>query len=510
MRTSPLHKMAPRKSTTQNLPGAANTDMRYPLRSQRSNPVTGGSYLEAEYAEVNIYAAVDSCRSYSGNSGTSPQNLLPAQINSAAPTFTPLGNAPSQVHPPQFTPYQPLRLVENYSRYPRYRIDKASRYSSNVGGGGQAYNQVTQVLNDLRQQRKSRPASNPDVAIQSVETGISNIDLAPRTRGQHLAHNERNGTPFRTVTPPAAPTASPEYKKQAQQEPCRLAKPTQLLVILDLNGTLLFRPVSASGHKGKNFIARPGAVELLNYLFEHHAVMIYTSARPENAKGMVDKLLTPQQQSKLVATWARDKLGLTPAQYKQKVQVYKKLEPIWNDRQIQGSWRDHGRWNQSNTVLVDDSHLKARAQPHNLLQVPEFQAQRWNSQKPEIRAKVEVQQTQILQSLIVKLEELKWHEDVSRVIMRWQNGKLEIPKVPGSNFAVDEMVDQKAVFEREATEAEEGREEQEAVKAVLGDGKSRRVRHESPVTASTFESILGQSPKPTRGDDEVKIPGLQY
>ena len=501
--------MAPRKNATQNPHAAANTESRYPLRSQRPNPATGGSSLDAEYAKVNIYAAVDSWRSYGGTNGTSPQNLIP-QFNPSASAFTPLNNTPSQVPPAQFTPYQPLRLVENYIRYSKYRINKASRYSNSTGSG-KAFDQVKQVLNDLKQQRNVRPTYDPDVAIQSVETGISNINLTPSGRGQNLAYKRGSSTPFRTVTPPSAPSASPEYRKQAQQEPCRFAEPKKLLIILDLNGTLLFRPTSASGHKGAKFIARPGAANLLSYLFEHHAVMIYTSARPENAEAMVNKLLTPQQQSQLVAVWARDKLGLTPNQYKQKVQVYKKLEPIWNDRKIQGSWREHGRWNQSNTVLVDDSRLKALAQPHNLLQLPEFTAQRWNSQSPVIRAKNEAHQEQILQSLVVKLEELKWHEDVSRVIMRWQNGKLEIPKVPGSGFAVDEMIDQKEVRARGATEFEDAKEEREAVEEVLGDRKVRRVRHESPITAITFESILGQSPKRTeREESEVKIPGLQY
>jgi len=61
-----------------------------------------------------------------------------------------------------------------------------------------------------------------------------------------------------------------------------------------------------------------------------------------------------------------------------------------------------------------------------------------------------VQQEEIIESLVIKLEELRWHVDVSRLIYRWQTGKLQVPVVPKSGLAVSEKVDQKKLAEAEA------------------------------------------------------------
>lgn len=77
----------------------------------------------------------------------------------------------------------------------------------------------------------------------------------------------------------------------------------------------------------------------------------------------------------LLGEWGRDTLGLTPAQSKQRVQVYKRLNRIWDNDLLQHSHPDFGqgeKWGQHNTLLIDDSALKASAQPYNLVEVPEF------------------------------------------------------------------------------------------------------------------------------------------
>jgi NLI interacting factor-like phosphatase len=174
--------------------------------------------------------------------------------------------------------------------------------------------------------------------------------------------------------------------------------------------------------KPQDFNIRPGVPIFLDYLFKNHVVMIYSSARPENVKAMVDALATKKQAKSLAAIWGRDKLDLTPAQYNEKVQVYKKLEKVWQDEQIQTTCQGKKqRWNQTNTVLVDDSHLKALSQPHNLIQVPEFTKQKLNQEQKR-------REREVVASVRAKLEELKWAHDVSRLIWRWQTGQLEPPR----------------------------------------------------------------------------------
>jgi len=189
----------------------------------------------------------------------------------------------------------------------------------------------------------------------------------------------------------------------------------------------------------RDFNIRPGVHPLLEYLFKNHVVMVYSSARPENVKAMVDALATKKQAQSLAAIWGRDKLELTPAQYNEKVQVYKKLEKVWQDEQIQATSLGKQRWNQTNTVLVDDSHLKALSQPHNLIQVPEFTKQKLNKEQQR-------REREIVASVRAKLEELKWADDVSRHIWRWQTGQMEPPRAtklsPLPQSAIAETADQ--------------------------------------------------------------------
>jgi hypothetical protein len=142
---------------------------------------------------------------------------------------------------------------------------------------------------------------------------------------------------------------------------------------MDLNGTLLFRP---SKKRPFDFVERPHARQFMSYCLSTFAVAIWSSARPANVTKMVDRLLSPKQRSKCIVTWARDKFGLSEEDYDLRVQCYKRLARIWQDEDIIASHPDAAsgpqRWDQTNTVLVDDSAEKGRSEPHNILQIPEF------------------------------------------------------------------------------------------------------------------------------------------
>ena len=90
---------------------------------------------------------------------------------------------------------------------------------------------------------------------------------------------------------------------------------------------------------------------------------------------MCARLFKPTQRKLLLGEWARDTLGLTPQQYEERVQVYKRLDRIWDDERLQYRHPDFdqgGRWGQHNTLLIDDSLLKASTQPFNHVEVPEY------------------------------------------------------------------------------------------------------------------------------------------
>ncbi|KAF1831994.1 hypothetical protein BDW02DRAFT_571482 [Decorospora gaudefroyi] len=170
-----------------------------------------------------------------------------------------------------------------------------------------------------------------------------------------------------------APQPTPEYLDQAAGEPSVTELPGQLLVILDLNGTVLYRP----NRKARTMIQRPFLKPFMRYLFDNFKVMVWSSAKPDNVKSLVSQSLEDDLRAKLVAQWARDSFGLSPTNYQQNVQVYKNLKLVWSRNQIQSYHPDYntgGRFGQHNTVLIDDSAIKASAQPHNLLEIPEFSA----------------------------------------------------------------------------------------------------------------------------------------
>lgn len=88
------------------------------------------------------------------------------------------------------------------------------------------------------------------------------------------------------------------------------------------------------------------------------------------------QLLTPEDRAKVVAVWSRNNFSLSKDDFNRRVQCYKRLTALWNDPVIAASHpmaASGEKWSQLNTVLVDDSIEKARSEPFNLVQIPEFQ-----------------------------------------------------------------------------------------------------------------------------------------
>ncbi|KAF2118813.1 HAD-like domain-containing protein [Lophiotrema nucula] len=216
--------------------------------------------------------------------------------------------------------------------------------------------------------------------------------------------------------PMPAPKPTDDYLAQSAQDNYVIDPPERMLVILDLNGTLIYRP---NRHRPTHMIARPFLKPFLAYLFENFAVMVWSSARPENVKVLVNNALDHTLRDKLVAYWGRNSFKLAPEHYSQNVQVYKDLKLIWEDDTVQKhhpKYSSGGRFNQRNTILIDDTSLKAAAQPFNLLEIPEFEGLE-EDPNPEV-----------LREVAGYLEVLRMQHDVSRFIRiqpfhddgRWQ------------------------------------------------------------------------------------------
>jgi hypothetical protein len=355
-----------------------------------------------------------------------------SNFNPSTPAFQPgslhQGSSIADANP------APLRSAQSHAPHPVYRVDKYYRpaKSSGIASSRNVWNSpnvfTPGTLHSNRYSLRLRQSKGTPVrASDSASSQVGQFEqTSPRDRVSpadifevlQRQHRKKQPTP-RRVSPPPAPTATDVYLAQARLPVTRCDAPKRLLVVLDLNGTLLVRPNRA---RSREFIVRPGVCQLLDYLFDNHVVMVYSSARPANVEAMVDVLVSKKRANAFTAIWGRDKLDLTRAQYDEKVQVYKKLEKIWEDKLIQATCPQQQRWSQANTVLVDDNHLKALSQPHNLIQVSEF-AKKQKLSKGEYRRELEV-----VASIRAKLEELKWANDVSRLVLRWQTGEIEPPR----------------------------------------------------------------------------------
>ncbi|KAA6412250.1 MAG: hypothetical protein FRX48_04402 [Lasallia pustulata] len=200
-----------------------------------------------------------------------------------------------------------------------------------------------------------------------------------------------------------APVPTLQYITQASRPSVRLQEPQKLLVILDLTGILLSRKRSA-----RTYTARPSLDRFLSYCFEQHSVLVWSSATPAKVTALCGKLFSETQRQKLLGEWDRESLGLTPRQYRKYVQVYKRLDTVWASASLRYTHPDSEKgavWDQSNTVLIDDNALKASAQPHNLVQIPEF-----TKDIPD--------PCDVLQETIAYLEQCRMFEDVSSFIRK--------------------------------------------------------------------------------------------
>ncbi|KAL2432509.1 hypothetical protein ABEF95_012089 [Exophiala dermatitidis] len=418
----------------------------------------GEGYGSFAQDRIDIYKLVDSWRSYRADAGnlqtaTDPQGYQ-TTYRQAMPEYQPQPtHHQSQLTTnPAVRAYQPSQTLQPppsyYAPYQALRFSDGSYERQVVQQAQLAMNRTVPQQNkrySLRQRRieqiapystgaAAALAHRPLPSLEAPDAPAPSVPTTSLPVRNVVSRRSRTRTATPEVQSPPPPKPSAEYMRKAGLPPARRATPQKLLVILDLNGTLLVRPNRRSDPK--KFKIRPGVTQLLDYLFEHHVVMIYSSTRPENALPMVNNLIHPKQRQLMAGVWARDKLDLSKAQYNNKVQVYKRLHKIWADKDIQSKAEPGRKWDQSNTILVDDSHLKALAQPHNLLQVPEFENNAPKEGGPVLRD-WQLKEQAILESLQQKLEELKWQVDVSRLIREWQSGKRQAPGV------VDETVDQK-------------------------------------------------------------------
>ena len=332
------------------------------------------------------------------NHSHSKQARLPHSVVPVCQRLTTIPLGSFQPMGPRYSPisttYQPARSVPAFSKVPRWRINKWYRYVSVVPA-----QRTTSCPTEKTSMPMGRWSGSPPRSKAREQLLQATIDGSPPLERARM-RSAMPVTKYQAKELPAPEPTEP-YLLQASLQPSRLPSPQPLLVVIDLNGTLLARKRAS-----KNYTPRPTMEKFLKYCMENHSVMIWSSARIVNVDCLCGQIFTADQRRQLLGVWGRESLDLTKIQYNEKVQVYKRLNRIWSDSTIQSRhprFRQGGRWSQANTVLVDDTLLKAKKHPYNLVAVPEFS-------KGEGEEKVG---KEVLGQVMAYLEEVKNWSDVS-------------------------------------------------------------------------------------------------
>ncbi|KAL2067842.1 hypothetical protein VTL71DRAFT_15940 [Oculimacula yallundae] len=245
---------------------------------------------------------------------------------------------------------------------------------------------VVQSLQGISLKTRKATGTAAKSSLQTLPTSTISR-YPPSTSSKSPKNNPRQKPPKQvkhrgrmndTITPPSpesggTPEPSAAYLAASLEPLQYLTEAQHLLVVIDLNGTLLFRPNKRAPSK---FIARPNTARFLRYCVDTFSVVVWSSARPENVKLMCDAILDRDLRRKVVAIWAREKFGLSAADYNARTQCYKRLTKLWDDPKVEGShpgYENGARWDHTNTVLVDDSPEKGRSEPFNMISIPEFE-----------------------------------------------------------------------------------------------------------------------------------------
>lgn len=248
------------------------------------------------------------------------------------------------------------------------------------------------------------------------------------------------------------PCPTQEYMVRSLDPPLKMEQPMPLLVIADLNGTLLVRPNKKNSTR---FMPRPGLGRFLRKLIKpkqpkgydtikipKHKLMIWTSAQAKTTDVIVPQLIPVDLLMECAAVWARDKCGIPRNLMKQRVQVYKRLNSVWQAHSIQVKHPDYHcghRWDQGNTILIDDSPVKAASEPFNLVKIPQLTV--------ETLKEEETNRTGVLSQVLAYIQEASWYTDVSCFIRhnpfvvggRWVQPEYEEGEVPSDGEASVEV-----------------------------------------------------------------------
>ncbi|KAI5432279.1 uncharacterized protein LOC127128663 isoform X2 [Lathyrus oleraceus] len=160
------------------------------------------------------------------------------------------------------------------------------------------------------------------------------------------------------------------------------------LLILDINGILVdvvSHPFPKKIKRDamiakKALFKRPFCSEFLNFCFEKFDVAVWSSRMEKNVNSIINHLLGNMSQ-RLIFCWNISqctKTNIKALGNNHKLVVFKDLRRIWDKYYPDLPW-EKGYYNESNTLLLDDSPYKGLLNPpHNSIYPPTFSCRQLN------------------------------------------------------------------------------------------------------------------------------------
>ncbi|KAK9051442.1 hypothetical protein SSX86_028069 [Deinandra increscens subsp. villosa] len=217
----------------------------------------------------------------------------------------------------------------------------------------------------------------------SCPTEVSNTEVTANQIDAFSDGKESDNSKNKIVTGGSTMDATEESGSQARNEDSMPPKilgssgdnghphSRKKLLVLDVNGLLvdiLANPDEA--HKPDTIIGskavfkRPYCDEFLKFCFERFSVGIWTSRTRRNIKGVLDFLMRDTQHQ-LLFCWDQSHCtgtGYNTIENTGKPLVLKELKKLWEKQDRNLPW-DRGVYDESNTLLLDDSPYKALRNP---------------------------------------------------------------------------------------------------------------------------------------------------
>jgi hypothetical protein len=107
----------------------------------------------------------------------------------------------------------------------------------------------------------------------------------------------------------------------------------------------------------------------LNFLFVNFDVAVWSSAMRHNVNNVINDALTPEQKNSLKFIFSQSECNVVSPHPDPEV-VKKNPKKDLLEKPLAKVWAQYPQYTAENTLLIDDSKLKARKNPPNLLFSP--------------------------------------------------------------------------------------------------------------------------------------------